>query len=406
MRLDPYRQVFARPGVQSLMIVGVLARIPMTAAGVTLTLHVVFGLGHGFAAAGLVAAASTVGAAIGAPLLGRYVDRRGLRPVLVVTTLGSGAFWVTAPLMSYPVLLVSCLAAGVLSIPAFSVVRQSLAALVPADGRRAAYSLDSVTVELSFMIGPALAVLVATQVSTVVAIAAVGVTVVLSGVALFVLNPATRSDAEQAEAATPPRRRTWLRPQLITVLVASAGATLVLGGTDVAVVALLKDAGQVQWSGLVLAAWAVFSMAGGLVHGALPRSLPPLALLALLGLATIPVGLAGNWWVLCLLLLPAGALCAPTLAATADAVSQMAPAAARGEAMGLHGSAITIGISLGAPLVGAVVDLSGPAWGFAAAGAAGFLIATPAMVAWARRRLAAPALREPAPVEPAAATAD
>lgn len=407
MRLDPYRQVFALPGVRSLMLVGVIARMPLTAAGVTLTMHVVFGLRHGFAAAGVVAAASTAGAALGAPLLGRYVDRRGLRPVLLVTMVGSGAFWLTAPLMSYPVLLVSCLVAGLLSIPVFSVIRQSLAALVPQEQRRAAYSLDSVVVELSFMIGPALAVLVATQVSSVVAIIAVGIAVVFSGGALFVLNPPVRSAAEQAEAVAAPPRRSWLRSRLIAVLAASAGATLVLGGTDVAVVALLETAGQVQWSGVVIAAWAVFSMMGGLVHGALPRSLPPVVLLVLLGAATIPVGLAGDWWLLCLFLLPAGVLCAPTLAATTDAVSQLAPAAARGEAMGLHGSAITIGLSAGAPLAGVVVDLAGPAWAFAASGAAGILVAVPALVGWARRRRPRPpVVLDPALAGPVAATAD
>ena len=44
-------------------------------------------------------------------------------------------------------------------------VRQSIAALVPEDQRRPAYALDSMSVELSFMVGPALAVALATAVS-------------------------------------------------------------------------------------------------------------------------------------------------------------------------------------------------------------------------------------------------
>ncbi|HEX5542802.1 MAG TPA: MFS transporter, partial [Micromonospora sp.] len=79
MTLAPYRRVLALPGVRSLLLVAMLARIPVTAAGVTLTLYVVLNLGRGYFAAGLVAAAMTVGAALGAPLMGRMVDRRGLR---------------------------------------------------------------------------------------------------------------------------------------------------------------------------------------------------------------------------------------------------------------------------------------------------------------------------------------
>ncbi|MHA6792159.1 hypothetical protein ACVGVM_01345 [Pseudonocardia bannensis] len=43
------------------------------------------GLGHGYAAAGAVGAAGTIGTAVGAPLLGRLVDHRGLRTMIVLT---------------------------------------------------------------------------------------------------------------------------------------------------------------------------------------------------------------------------------------------------------------------------------------------------------------------------------
>src|SRR5215470_15083639 len=94
----------------------------------------------------------------------------------------------------------------------------------------------------------------------------------------------------------------------------------------------------------------------------------------LLCVLTINVGLAGRWCALALALIPAGAMCAPTISATGEVVSRLAPAAVRGEAMGLHGAALTAGLALGAPLVGVVVDRSSPALGFAIAGAAGALL--------------------------------
>src|SRR5262249_6160744 len=86
MNFGPYRRVLAVPGVRALLLVGVLARIPATAIGMTLTLHVVTALGRSWAQAGLVTAAFTIGGAVGAPLLGRLIDRRGLRMVMVLTT--------------------------------------------------------------------------------------------------------------------------------------------------------------------------------------------------------------------------------------------------------------------------------------------------------------------------------
>jgi predicted MFS family arabinose efflux permease len=286
-----------------------------------------------------------------------------------------------------PFLLGAVLLGGLLTLPVFSVVRQSIAALVPAAQRRQAYALDSMSVELSFMAGPALAVLLATGVSPEVTMLAIGVGMVLSGVVLFVLNPPTRTRQEASRPAEPVSRRDWLTPRLIGLLAVSAAGTLVLGGTDVAVVAVMRDSGQVGWTGAVLTMWAAYSLVGGFAYGALSRPLSPLLLTVVLGLVTIPVGLGGgHWWLLCLALLPAGALCAPTLAATADAVSRLAPASVRGEAMGLHGSSITVGVALGAPLAGVVIDASAPAWGFAATGLLGMLIALAVLPLELRRR--------------------
>ncbi|MFY1574706.1 MFS transporter [Verrucosispora sp. WMMD703] len=375
--MKPYREALALPGLRSLLLVAVLARVPLTATGVTLTFYVVQDLGRGYGAAGLVGAAITVGAAVGGPLLGRLVDRRGLRPVLVLTAVAEAVFWSTAPMLSYYLLLPAAFLAGLLALPIFSVIRQSIAALVPPEKRRPAYALDSMSVELSFMIGPALATVGVTTISARLTLYLVGVGIVAAGVVLWLLNPPVRSAAE-ASTGPQPRvaRRQWLTSRLVAVFAVSAAATLVLGGTDVAVIAVLRENGDAGFTGAVLSVWAVASLLGGFAYGAVRRSFSPVALMGLLSLCTIPVGLGGShWWLLCLALIPAGALCAPTIAATSDTVSRLAPAGVRGEAMGLHGSAVTVGIAVGAPLAGAVIDASAPLWGFAVPGAIGALVA-------------------------------
>ncbi|WCN82583.1 MFS transporter [Micromonospora sp. LH3U1] len=398
VNMKPYRRALALPGLRSLLLVAVLARIPLTATGVTLTFHVVFDLDRGYGAAGLVGAAITVGAAIGGPLLGRLVDRRGLRPVLVLTGIAEAIFWSTAPSLPYPLLLPAAFVAGSLALPIFSVVRQSIAALVPEDQRRPAYALDSMSVELSFMIGPALAVALVTAISAQTTMYLVGGGIVAAGIALWLVNPPIRGAAEPTGPRRRVPRREWLTPRLLAVLALSAAATLVLGGTDVAVVAVLRASGEVGWTGAVLAIWAVASLAGGFAYGAVHRSFSPLALTAALALCTIPVGLGGaHWWLLCLALIPAGALCAPTIAAGSDAVSRLVPAEVRGEAMGLHGSAVTVGIAIGAPLAGAVIDASTPLWGFVVTGALGALVTLVVLPIELRRRrnTAEPALPTP-----------
>jgi len=153
------------------------------------------------------------------------------------------------------------------------------------------------------------------------------------------------------------------------------GTTTLLGGVDLAIVATLKEANQVSWAALVVAVFGVASVTGGLTYGALTRPLPTWLLLSLLGLATIPAGLAHNWPWLCVAVVGAGLLTAPTLSTVADAVSRLAPAGVRGEATGLQSSAHSAGFALGSPIVGLAIDVSVPAGGFAAAGLAGLAAA-------------------------------
>ncbi|MEV1146772.1 MFS transporter [Micromonospora sp. NPDC049799] len=401
VNMKPYREALALPGLRSLLLVAVLARVPLTATGVTLTFYVVEDLGRGYGAAGLVGAAITVGAAIGGPLLGRLVDRRGLRPVLVLTAVAEAVFWSTAPMLPYPLLLPAAFLAGSLALPIFSVIRQSIAAMVPVERRRPAYALDSMSVELSFMVGPALATASVTAISARTTLYLVGAGIVAAGVGLWLLNPPVRGAGEPVATRRRVPRREWLTPRLLAVLAVSTACTLVLGGTDVAVIAVLRESGEVGWTGVVLAMWAVASLVGGFAYGAVRRSFSPLALMAALSLCTIPVGLGGShWWLLCLALIPAGALCAPTIAATSDAVSRLAPPEARGEAMGLHGSAITVGIAVGAPLAGAVIDAHAPLWGFAVTGAIGVVVALLVLPVELRHRRTA-AILTAGPPEPA-----
>lgn len=376
MTLTPYRETLALRGIKSLLVVATLARIPITAGTVTLTLHVVQDHRLGYFAAGLVGAAFTVGSSFGAPVMGRITDRRGLRPVLVLTTVAEVLFWTTAQAMPYWALLIAALAGGFLTLPAFAVARQSIAALAPESHRLPAFALDSITTELSFMIGPAAGVLICTTAGARAGMLAVGAGILVSGIGLFLLNPPIRSHEERAAPAVRVPRSAWLKPRFVAVLAVTSAATLVLSGTDVAVVAVLRASGEVEWTGAVLGLWAGFSLLGGFAYGTAQRRLSPLTLLAPMALLTVPVGLGGHhWWLLALLLLPAGALCAPTITATADAVSRLIPAAARGEAMGWHNSALTVGVALGAPLAGLVMDWQSPPWGFAAVGGVGLLVA-------------------------------
>ncbi|MEY9872951.1 MFS family permease [Streptacidiphilus sp. MAP12-33] len=410
----PYRSVFAIQGSRALFAVALLARVPGTAKGMLLTLHVVLDQHRGYGAAGIVAMALTLGFALGSPLAGRLVDRHGLRPVLVVTGVAEFLYWLVTPSLSYPVLVGATFLGGLVSVPVFPVIRQAVAAHVPGELRRQAFALDSMIVELAYMVGPAVAVVAVTGLHTASPSMYAIATLTLGSVAgMWPLgriltrhhSPAGTDPRAQKRAKLP--RGTWLNPRLVLVLAMCTAANLTLSGTEVSVVASLRQHGQTQWAGLTIIAWCAFSLVGGFWHGstARPRRLPVLMLL--LGLGTIPVGVIGGlgWQWIALALIPAGFVCAPTIASTAEAISAAVPASARGQAMGLQAAALTLGGSLGAPLAGSVIDRFSPAWGFAVAGVIGTVLALLALGHERWTRAHADPARTPIATAPAQADA-
>lgn len=379
MDLAPFKHVLMLPQVRPFALLMFFARMPPAATGVILTLHVAVTLDRGYGAAGLVGAAGTIGMGIGAPLMGRLIDARGLRSMLAVSVTASAAFWLTAPLMGYWTLLVLAFLVGLLGVPMMSIGRQVITALVPESRRRVALSVDSISVELSFMGGPALGVFVATKFSTNAALLFIGFSILVAGVLLYWANPPMVHEDEVVDGPQP-RVVEWLRGRIVGVLVVCVGATVCLGGMEVSAIASLEHIGKQSWLGAVFFAMCAASIVGGLVYGGVKRVPSVLVLLALMAALEIPVGLGdGNVLLLCLLLVPMNLMCAPLIAASGETISRLAPPTARGLALGLQGSAFTLGSAIGQPLAGAAVDRAGAPAGFAVVGVVGLLVAG---VAW------------------------
>ena len=385
-----YREVLRLPGVGGVTAVAFAARIPATAVGVTMTLHVVLTLGYGYAAAGLVAAAVPTGMAIGGPVLGALVDRHGLRPMLLLTMLVSAGFWAVAPLLGYGWLLGAALVGGMFALPVFSVVRQVLAAAVPAGYRRAAFAMDSMSVELSYMTGPAAGSLLTLWLGSATTMRLVGAGFLAAGAVLLVLDPPVRAHSGGPRPPAPPVRE-WLTAPLVASLLGVTAAVVTIMGTELAFIASLTGSGQAWAIAAVNAVWCVASLAGGFVYGAARRAAPMPLLLGALGAATLPAALGGAWWTFALLLVGAGLFTAPTLAAGSDSVATLAPERVRGLVTGLQGSATTAGIAVATPLSGVLVDTASPAVAILACGSGALAAAAlSALLLSRQRRVAAP----------------
>jgi MFS family permease len=390
--LSAYRAVLAVPSLRRLMPVAFLVRIPATATAIILTLHVVLQMGLGYAAAGLVVAASTIGMGVGAPLMGRLVDRRDLRTMLALTLVVAGVFWAFAPGLAYPVLLGAAFVGGLLATPVHAVIRQSVGVLAPLELRHTAYAVDAILVDLSYIVGPALGATMAIGLPGPWPLWIVGGLWVAAGVALWLLDPAVRHEVGGPSTG-------GLGRGLAAALIATFASVYLLIGTELVMVASLQRSGQALMIPVVNTVWCIASIAGGFAYGALRRPLPLAGLVAGLGAATLPIAFAGSWWGLALLMVPAGLLCAPSIAAGAGVVNALAPDHARGFVIGLHTSSLTAGGAAASAFTGLLIDRWSVGTAVLVVGTLGILAA---LASWALARASPQAAVTPPPPGPSA----
>ena len=360
-----YAAVLRAPHVAALIAATVLARFPIGINALAIVLYLRAERGS-FAVAGAVAGALAAGSGIGAPIQGRLVDRFGQRRVLVplglVHAAALGAIVATAEAGAAAAVLVACgFLAGFAIPPTSSVLRSMWPTLLPdrQDLLPAAYALDSVMIELIFVIGPLLTALIATVLSPPAALI-VSAASVVAGTMTFTALPPSRAMEPDPDRV----RAGWLgalsSPGVRTLVLTSLPAGVGIGICEVAIPAFSDEMGAAAIAGVLLALWSIGSACGGLVYGAL-RNRPPLprvhlAVTAALPVSLLPMAVAPSVPVMALIVIPAGMFIAPLLATRNELIGWVAPEGARTEAYTWPVTAFVGGIAVGAALAGTIVE--------------------------------------------------
>ena len=378
-----YRDVIAIREVWTTLLLSALIRIPIFSLGIVMSVHVVSSLHLDYVRAGAVTTVVTVATMISGPWRGSMVDHKGLLrtmlPSLIITTIT----WGLSPWLGYFPLLVLCAIGGLWNYPIFTIPRQVLMVAVPTSRRRAALSLDSVSVEICYMIGPTVAIIAATTVGTRITITACGFIAAIGAAGLMILDPATtepsavdpvppatHTPASAAPVVEAPRNRklAWLSPRSASILLAVIATGFCLGGIELTTVAAMRSMGRPEMIGWVLAASGLGSAIGGVLYGALPRGASTALLLVFLGTTTALPSMSSGPGSAAILLFVGGVFCAPTITSSVDALTDLVPADSRGTIIGWQGSCLNGGTAMAAPLIGAVMDSHGWQWGFLVAG--------------------------------------
>jgi MFS family permease len=365
--MTAYVEILRHPRMAALLGAALIARLPFGINGLAIVLFLREETGS-FSVAGAVAGSLALGAGVGAPFMGRVVDRHGPRMLLplaagnatgIVTLFALGSSNASAV-----VLMATALLTGFLYPPSPSVLRARFPELLHDRPElvQSAYALDSVLLELSFVGGPLLVAVVVAAVGPGEALL-FSAAAVLTGVTVFV-------------SALPSDGHLGLRGHgaggLLGVLRAPGISTLVvtmfpigfaLGSLEVSVPAFSHDEGRPELAGVLLALWAVASAAGGLVYGA-RRSRSPLAVVHQRLTILLPLGfaaplLAFSIPMMALMLVPAGVLIAPIIATRNQLANEAAPPGTKTEALTWPLTALVAGLASGAAAGGALIDSSG-----------------------------------------------
>jgi MFS family permease len=383
--LRPYAEIFRIPGAWRFSAAGVIGRMPMSMFGLGTVLLISAETGK-YGVAGAVSAVGSLGYAFTSPLVGRLVDSRGQRrillPLLAVFASATAAL-ILAVQLHLPTwaFFVPGAVAGSTMPSLGAMVRARWSVLLAGSPRlHAAFSFESVADELCFVIGPAAVTLLATEVFPA---SGVGMAALLcvAGTIWFAAERSTEPTIVEPEpvSGTGGSRQRRVRGAPAPGLAVLAPVYLLLGAMfvsiDLSTVAFAQRFGHKPLAGLILGTYAFGSATGGLWYGTRQWRAPLNSRFAITLCLTV-LGVATFWAQPNLITLTCGIyLCgltiAPTLIAGFSLLEAQAHRGRRTEAISWLSSGISVGVAVGASVVGFVIDAHGPRVGYAFAAACG-----------------------------------
>jgi MFS family permease len=388
-----YATVLRGQGTAVPLTASTLGRLALGATSLALLLLVRDTSGS-YAVAGLVSGAYALSFGLVGPSVARLADRTGPVPALRLTALLHPALLVLVVLaarsgLPLPVLLLPTVLAGATVPPLGPVMRALWADVLRGPALATAYSLESVVVELCFVLGPLLVAGLTVLLDPSAPVLASGV---VAGAGALWLSLTTRVRAvsphdERHGSPFGPLASPAVRALLLTV--AAVGATF--GAVEVAVPAFVEEQGaRASSAGVLLAVWASGSVVGGLLYGGLDLRAPhrtqlPVLVTALALSTALPL-LATGTTALGLLLFVFGLTIAPFSACNSVLLGRAAPAGTVTEAFAWSTSMIFGGAALASGLSGVLVERSGSTAALLVTAGAGLLALVASAAAWWRSR--------------------
>ncbi len=362
---NPYLQVLRSPHALPMVLAAFIGRLPLSMVGLGCVLLVASETGS-YGYGGAVAAVGAVTTALAGPVLGRLADthgqRRVLLPVLGVFVL-SGFGFLAAVKDDWPKIAVFFFAgvAGACIPPVSSMIRVRWTHILRGSHRLpTALAMESVVDEFVFIVGPVLVTFLSTAGHATSGVVT-AFTLAVIGSLLFAAQRRTEPPPHGHESRKGPSAMRYGGIRVLFVVGAAVGA--VLGTLEIALVAFADQVGAKSLSGVLIAGLALGSMSSGIgwgtVHWRLPLRHRLIGVLVLLPLLLLPLLFISDLWVMFPFVVVAGVAVSPSLISAFTLAELIVPRAAVTEAFTWIGTALGLGVALGAGVSGKLVDVSG-----------------------------------------------
>lgn len=384
--LERYGALLRLGDVRVTLVASMVGRLPIGITGLAILLLVQTAR-DSFAWGGAATACYVVGLAVVAPVLGRLIDRSGPRFILLACSIGFPAALVglvAAVQDERAHLLVALLlaAAAGASFPPITVCMRTYfrQRLTDETLLTTAYSLESVLIELIFIVGPMLVALF-------IALANPGAAVVFAaacgciGTLLFVRSPAMRAwriEPRTAYGLLGPLSERGFMPLVGVILCYSTA----FGLLEIGLTAYATERGSPALAGVLLGLMSAGSALGGIAYGSRSWHFPLMRqfafMLALMGAGLLLLALPWAPLPFALWSLFAGVVMAPALIIQSMLVAKTARPEHTTEAFTWSASALLSGVGVGVATGGALLEhfrspaalIAGAAMALAAAAAA------------------------------------
>ncbi|EKX68818.1 MFS transporter [Streptomyces ipomoeae] len=369
-----YGQLLRTRGAWTFLLPGFAARQPFAMLTLSLVLLVQHTTGS-YGAAGAVAAVTGVSMALFAPYSGRLADRYGQRAVLlpgvVLHTLAGGSLTALA-LADAPLwaLFAAAVPTGA-SVPQIGpMVRARWGVKLKGSPlMTTAAAFESVTDELTFVLGPLLATALCTAVHPAAGLLAEAALTLVGGL-LFAAQRGTQPEVVSVAHARVEHASALSVPGVRVLIVTFLGIGSVFGGMQVSLAAFSESIGAPGLNGVLYGVFAAGNMISGLVCGAMAWKVAPQRRL-IVGYAALALTASALWTADSVLVLAAlgllvGMCIAPALITGYTLVEGLVPAGARTEAFTWLTGAVALGQAAAVTAAGQLEDRL---WG-----GAGFLV--------------------------------